>query len=148
MSEEAKEPKRRDPSALQRAYERGTAADGDALRASSPVPRKSITFVMDLSEQCPGAFDDDEVEVTLQALTSKEEVAAVRGVLDALEVVHKMARASVHLINGAPCVGAQLDWFWEIIGTGGRSLVEVMYQEVGSLGPAALGKARSSARTR
>ena len=110
---------------------------------------KRITFPVSGEDCAPGMFVDAtgaplEFEITLAALSAAQEIKATRGVLDPTEAVQLMARSSIEKLNGAPVVGEQVEFLWEALGPGGRQLVIVMYQEVGSLSPANLGKARSN----
>jgi hypothetical protein len=139
-----------DPTLLQRVFDRTTISGAGALSGTREiVPRKRITFPVSGEDCAPGMFVDAtgaplEFEITLAALSAAQEIKATRGVLDPTEAVQLMARSSIEKLNGAPVVGEQVEFLWEALGPGGRQLVIVMYQEVGSLSPANLGKARSN----
>lgn len=135
---------KKDPGALQRAFERSTKSISDGSRQS--LPRKEVTFVVDHTVCAAGVFDED-FELTLRSLTSQDELAAARACKgDVTVMAMLMARNSLHALNGAMLDRGlgQDEWLWNVLDAGGRQLVVMMFANVGAPGEAALGKALAS----
>lgn len=129
---------------LSEAFERSTKPLSDGRKPE--VPRREITFTMDHTLCAPGTFEED-FEVTLRALTSGEELAAARTSKgDVTVMALEMAKRSVYAVDGEPLDRGrgQDEWFWSVIGSGGRQLVTALFAHVGTPGEAALGKAMAS----
>lgn len=143
-------PAPRDPALLQRVFDRTTIAGPNAMKGGGDlIPLKTVTFDVDGSECAPGMFVDEAggyitFSLTLTALTSVQEVKCTKGCQDPAEAVQRTAKASLKLLNDAPIIGDQLDFLWEALGPGGRQLCLVMYQDVGAVSPAGMGKAQAS----
>lgn len=143
-----------DPQLLERVFQKATVTGTGALAHSQEiVPRKRITFDVDGADCAPGMFVDDAgapitFQLTLHSLTGAEEIKATQGVSDPAEAVQLIARSSIEALNGTPVVGDKLDFLWEAISPSGRQLVLSMYQEIGALSPAGLGKALASSTRR
>jgi hypothetical protein len=149
-TETAAPPPLPDPTLLQRVYDRVTVEGEGAVKSGGPiVPLKRVTFDVDGAECAPGMFVDAHgnyitFRLTLSALTSAQELKCTKGITDPAAAAMSAAQASIAELNGAPVLGAQLDFLWEALGPGGRQLVLVMFQEVGSATPASMGKAQAS----
>jgi hypothetical protein len=139
-----------DAGLLERTFIRATKTGADAMSGGGEiVPRRYISFEVDGAHCSPGQFvteagDYYSFTLTLASLLSNEEIQVTRGVKDPAEAVQVTAKAAINKMNSAPLVGAQLDWFWEALGSHGRQLVLTMYQEIGALHPVGLGKALAS----
>lgn len=138
-------------SVLTSAFEQWTATGASALAPGDRFPRARVEFEMDTGECCPGVFTAPDgtaatLRVTLMALTTAQEVQATRGITDAMAIVHAWARTSIAMVDGERLSADQAEWFWESIGQRGRQLIEAMYQNIGTISPAAVGKAQASAR--
>ncbi len=134
------------PDLLDRVYEEATGGGGSLSSSKEIVPRKRITFEVDGADCAPGMFVDADglpitFKLTLATLTAAQELKVTRGVQDPAEAVQLTAKACIDGLNGKPVVGEKLDFLWEALGAGGRQLVLLMYQEIGALTPAGLGKA-------
>ena len=138
------QPSNFDPTLLENTFNRLTKQGPEALGPGGDlIPRKRITFEVDGAECAPGVFEGT-FQITLASLTADQEISISRGVTDPAEVVQLTVKHSIERMNGAPVVGDQLNFLWEALGPGGRHLVSIMFQEIGSLNPAALGKAQAS----
>lgn len=144
------EPKRvDDPTLLERVFTKRSVEGPNALSHNEEiVPRARISFDVDGAECAPGMFVDDDgpitFRLTLVSLTSAQEISITKGVSDPAEAVQLTAKASLEKLNGAPVLGDQVLFLWEALGPGGRQLVLTMYQEIGAISPAGLGKASAS----
>lgn len=139
-----------DPRTLQQVFERTTKTGPGAMSGvgGDIIPRRRIEFVIVVSELAPGVFTED-IKITLAVLSAAMELKAVSGVADPAAAGWLTARASIELLNGAPIPeGDQMDFVWEALGPGGRQIVFMMYQEIGSLTPVGMGKARASSTKR
>ncbi len=155
MTDEKQAPQERkfDPTVLQRAFDRTTQTGPDAMQGGEIIPRRRITFEFSSEICAPGIFDNPDgsyatLQMTLAGLTASMEVKVTKGLLDPLETVQMTAKASVEELNGAPVPPDQVEWLWEALGPGGRQLVLTMFQEIGSLTPAAMGKAQATSIVR
>jgi hypothetical protein len=143
-----------DPGLLDKVFDRATVSGAGALaHADEIVPRKRISFEVDGADCAPGMFVDEAGEpitfqLTLHSLTGAEEIKVTKGVSDPAEAVQMTAKASIEALNGSPVVGDKLEFLWEALAPSGRQLVLSMYQEIGALSPAGLGKALASSTRR
>lgn len=138
-----------DPGLLEKAFNRSTQTGPGAMSSGEVIPRRRISFDIDGSDCAPKQFTNEAGEyvtfrMTLSTLMSGEEISATKGILDPAEAGLTMAKSTIEKINGAPCVGDQLDWTWEALGPKGRQLVITMYAQIGALDPVGMGKASAS----
>jgi len=126
-----------------------TTGQGAFAGGGEIIKRRYITFDVDGAECAPDVFVDEGggyvmFTLTLATLTAGEEVNVTREVVDPGEAAFKTVQASICRLNGAPVVGDESDFVWEALGPKGRQLAVAMYQEIGSLSSAMMGKALAS----
>lgn len=131
-------------------FERLTVTGRQALQAGGElVPRKEIRVELDGGECAPGVYVDEAGKpyafwVTLRALSSAEEIDAVRGAGGAAEIPYRLAKACVHAINDRPVSKEQRDLHWECFGPAGRQILMTAFHVIGSASGASVGKALSA----
>lgn len=136
-----------DAGALARAFDRSTSTASDGKRLE--LPRRRVTFQLDTALCEPGVFDVDVLEITLVSLNSRTELeAAQQADGDAIKLGMILARHSIEAVNGVPLQRAsgQDEWFWNVLGGGGRQLVMKMFSDMGGVTREALGKAQATLR--
>jgi len=90
------------------------------------LPRREHTFEMDVDRCRPGVFPRN-FTVTLQELSVRQEMDAAKNASgDAIRYGYEMARASVMKVDG-DIIGESRTFFWEAIGSRGRSRVIEAY---------------------
>ena len=146
-AEEVRQAHLANPDMLKLAMDRASKAVGTgADLGKSPIPRRKITFEVDPDACAPGIFPGPFL-LTMQSLSSAEELTALRGVGDdAIAVGLSLAVASLHKLNGTEIGYTQRQWLWEALGSGGRQLCATMFARVGMANAGALGKALASSR--
>jgi hypothetical protein len=133
-----------------RVFERVTTTGAAALTGKGElIKRRRVSFMLDGASCSPDVYCDEDgnyldFRVTVQSLNSREEVEAIQGVTDAGQVPFMLAKASLCRINGKPIAADRKDFHWEAFGQGGRQLVLLAFQQVGSASGIALGKFQAS----
>lgn len=111
---------------LEEAFARSTPTNMDAMRGGSIFKSKRVTFTIP-REMCKFDFGED-FELTLEETDAAAELDAARDSQTGTEINMKLARASMHGLNGAPIDSIKRGWLWEALGTGGRMLVVYAFQ--------------------
>ena len=109
------------------------------------VPRRMITFELDGVECEPGVFvnaagDYVTFKITIRSLSSAQEVSALRGARDAAMAPMLLAAASLYKINDRVLSENERTFFWECLGSPGRQICMVAFQQMGAASTGALGK--------
>lgn len=134
----------------QRLWERHTTTGAAALKGGDLIPRKRRTFLMDGASCAPFFYWDVDsgeyldFKVTMQSLTSLEEMNALNGVTDPGQVPYLLAKMSLYAINGKPIPRDRKDFYWESFGSQGRQIALMCFQMIGSASGVALGKFQRS----
>ncbi len=134
--------KLKDPEALAKLMERTMTAGAAAFAGGSLIPRSYVTFDVDADSCSPGMFAED-ISLTLESLTSGEEMKAVGSAQNGSDVMHLQAKASIYMVNGTKIDQNAREFLWEALGRA-RQVVILMYAEIGAAPPAALGKAQAT----
>ncbi len=123
---------------------------GAAALSSAPIlKRRRVSFLIDGSECEPDVFvtaagDYIVFKITMQSLTSAEEIDALSGLKHAQMAPMLLARAAFKEVNDNPIPAAMRDFWWEALGMAGRQLCFLAFQSIGAASTGALGKFRSS----
>lgn len=155
VPEEQVQPTREDfgSDLLDRVWNANTREGKDALRGGPVVKRKRKTFIMDGSQCAPFMFLDPasgdyvDFKITMQSLTSTEEVEALGGVTNPGQIPSLLAKRSLYAVNGKPIPSARKDFLWEALGQQGRQICLVAFSQLGSASAAAMGKLARSIST-
>ncbi len=115
-----------------------------ALNAGEIIKRRRVSFEIDGVECEPDMFVDDAgdyitFKVTLRALTSTQEIEALRGIKDATMAPMMMAKSSLYAINDKPIGENDRDFFWECLGPS-RQICMLAFNMLGAASEAAMGK--------
>lgn len=138
---------------LDRVWNANTREGKDALKAGPIVKRKRKTFTMDGSQCAPFMFVDAatgdyvDFKITMQSLTSTEEVNALGGVTNPGQIPSLLAKHSLYAVNGKPIPADRKDFLWEALGQQGRQICLVAFSQLGSASAAAMGKLARSIST-
>lgn len=138
------------PDLLDRVWQANTREGKGALRAGPIVKRKRRTFVMMGSQCAPDLFTDPatgdyiDFKITMQSLTSTEEVEAIGGVTNPGQIPSLLAKRSLYAVNGKPITPERRDFLWEALGQQGRQVCLVAFGQIGSASMAAMGKLAST----
>jgi hypothetical protein len=135
------------PELITQLFERKTSV---GLTTDKPlIERRKFEFQLDGSACAPGVFVDEDGEyfdvmVTLQSLSSAEEIEALTGVRDPNQAPYVLAKRSLLALNGHVLSADEREFFWEALGMGGRQLAFLAFGTIGSASGVALGKFRAT----
>ena len=107
---------------------------GDSFATMRGMPRRRVTFTMPAEVCAPGIFDED-FDLTLESLTSAQELEGARKARGDSNVLAMIfTRTSIVGFNGTPLnvSEGQLDWLWEAIGGAGRQIVMGVFTQIGT----------------
>lgn len=86
------------------------------------IRRREVTFTIS-HELCePGTFDED-IEVTLEGLNSKDELEALKGGSGGEAMGFEMAKKAIKKVGGYVLKSHEKGVFWEALGFSGRMVV-------------------------
>lgn len=92
------------------------------------LPRRSHEFKMPAQLCLPGVFEEDFM-VLMTELTGRQELEAVeRAGANAIRFAYEMARSSVTRVQGHTLNTKEREFFWEALGSRGRSRIVAEYQ--------------------
>lgn len=114
------------------------------------LPRQSLEFDL-LLEELPAEVqaklmqhdpDKSAIGIKLLSPTTAQEMEATRAAQgDVLKYVNVLARNTIHAVDGAALDSAKREFFWELIGPRGRSIITQQFTPLISPSEAAMGKA-------
>ncbi len=144
--------KNADRDLFDRVFERMTPTGPNAMRAGAElIRRRRLCFTVDGASCAPDVFVDDsgeyyDFELTVQSLSSKEEIESLNGITEPGQVPWALAKASLYAVNGKPLPrdDTKIDFLWEALGMQGRQVVMLAFNQLGSASAAALGKFQRS----
>jgi hypothetical protein len=125
----------------------------DALsgKGGQLIKPREVTFIFDGMAGAPGIFTDEngdylDVELTVRTLSSSEEIEALSSIGTEIGAVpYALAKRSLYAVEGKPLRDEQRPLIWEALGSTGRQLVLMAFQNLGGgASEAAMGKYRSS----
>lgn len=139
---------RSNPALLQQAFERFSTRASEGGGAPPALPRRRWTFVVSKDACEPGVFPED-FEITIQSLSADSEKRAINETgLNEQGMGMSLAKRSIVEVNGAPVGPGVLEWLWDALGTGGRTLVGGLYAQMTVPSAEVAGKAMGTLRKR
>lgn len=124
----------------------------DALsgKATQLIKPREVTFLFDGSAGAPDIFMDEDgnyldVKLTIRSLSSAEEIEALGTIGgNALAAPLALAKRALYAVEDKAIRPEQRELIWEALGSMGRQLVLLAFQNLGGASDAAMGKYRSS----
>lgn len=125
----------------------------DALSGGkSLIKSREVTFLFDGSAGAPGIFTDSEgnyldVMLTVRTLSSAQEIEALSalGEGNIMGAPYALAKQSLVAVEGKPLKTESRELIWEALGSTGRQLVLMAFQQLGGgASESAMGKYRAS----
>lgn len=118
---------------------------GDSLSTRKEMPKARATVTIPADACLPGLFDDD-FELTLRSLDSKEDLKAMaKAGENVASLPFWYAFYSMEAVNGEPIIDgeAQREWLWEALGSARQIVIGTYASSIlparGSLGKAIAG---------
>lgn len=142
-------PEDKRPDLIDRLRKRHMPTGNDALKSGEIIKRRKLSFDVDGADCEPDMFTNEEGEyvtfrVTLQSLSSAQELEAVRGLKDGTQAPLNMCRLSLFAINGKTLSEENRDFYWECLGSGGRQICMGFFSQLGAASESAMGKSLRS----
>lgn len=124
----------------------------EALSGKSQIIKpREVTFLFDGSAGAPNIFIDQngdylDVQITVRTLSSAEEIEALGSITNNVGAApYALAKRALYAVEGKPLKADQRELIWEALGSTGRQLVLMAFQNLGGgASEAAMGKYRSS----
>jgi hypothetical protein len=148
--------KEADAGAFAAIFEASTKRGAGALNGgSAALKRREISFLLDggvgmLRADGAPVFSDEEgnvldIRINMRSLTSTEEKNVIKSAMqNPSSLPFELAKASLFKVAGEKVDAAKKEWFWEVIGSGGRQICVVAYTMIGGASQSVLGKYRTS----
>lgn len=140
-----------DPAYFEGLWEKYTSTGSAAMNGSgSAIPNRTVEFPLD-GTVSPAFIDEagniQDVMIIMRSLTSGEEMKATRGCMDPIAMTSLLTKASIRSASGQILNDTKREFFWELIGPGGRQICLTMFSEIGTATPDAVGKAQAGHTT-
>jgi hypothetical protein len=110
-----------DPNAWKKALE--IAAPPISAGGTGQALRRREADVVIEHQLCEPGYFTAPFKVGLRALSSDDELAALKQATNEMSVGHFMAKRSIVALNDQPLQGHERDLLWEILGSAGRTAV-------------------------